>query len=310
MNQSNFDDKGIQFAFDATTLESAQMCLRLYQYQFVEHWEPKYKSTDLIFGGHYAKGIERYHKFRAAGDSHNAAVEKVIDLALRDTWETRTMSDGRVIGVPWQSNHATKTRETLIRSLIWYLDEVIEHDPMKTVILSNGNAAVELSFKLVIDDDNLYCGHLDRVVDYGGQIMIADNKTTGSTVGPYYFKQYDLSFQMSGYAFAGKMIYQQPVKGIVIDAAQIAVGFSRFERGVTFRTDAQIEEWYSDMLSLINAIKNANRTGYYPRNTSSCTKYGGCAFADVCSRDPALRPIILKSEFVKRSFPWNPLVER
>ena len=31
------------------------------------------------------------------------------------------------------------------------------------------------------------CGHLDRVVTYGGQKFVMDQKTTGSTIGPYFF---------------------------------------------------------------------------------------------------------------------------
>ena len=42
----------------------------------------------------------------------------------------------------WDTDHKYKNTFTLIRSVIRYLDQY-EHDPAKTVMLSNGKPAVE-----------------------------------------------------------------------------------------------------------------------------------------------------------------------
>jgi ATP-dependent exoDNAse (exonuclease V) beta subunit len=78
---------------------------------------------------------------------------------------------------------------------------------------------------------NMVYGHLDRLVRYGGDYYVQDQKTTGSSIGPWYFKRYNPDNQMSLYTAAGAVVFNTPVKGVMVDAAQVAMGFTRFERG-------------------------------------------------------------------------------
>lgn len=135
-----------------------------------------------------------------------------------------------------------------------------------------------------------------------------DRKTSGSTITSNYFDQYDPDNQMSLYTLAAKVIYQTPVKGVIIDAVQVAVGFSRFSRGFTYRTDAQIEEWLADTKHWLRLAEAYATEGYWPMNDKSCHKYGGCAFRKICSKDPSMRQKFLDSDFV--THPWNPLEVR
>jgi len=199
-------------------------------------------------------------------------------------------------------------RENLIRSIIWYVD-TFEDEDVKTHHLSDGRAAVEYSFTLTIDDGNFLCGHLDRVCTYGDDFYIMDQKTTGTTITPRFFEGFNPDTQMSLYTFAGRAIFDIDVKGIIIDAAQIAVGFTRFERGFTFRTDSQLDEWYGDTLEVIAATQEATRVGVFPMNPSACGNYGGCEFRGVCSKSPEVREAFLNADFKKRD-QWNPLQRR
>lgn len=180
---------------------------------------------------------------------------------------------------------------------------------METVILPDGKAAAEYSFTIDIGNDVLLCGHIDRLVQYSGDYYVMDQKTTGSTISPRYFDDFNPDTQMSLYTLAGNMIYGLPVKGVVIDAAQIAVGFSRFERGFTFRTKPQLEEWLKDTMYHIRSAQQATRDNYFPKNRSSCNKYGGCQFRGVCARSPEVRENFLKADFVQVPR-WNPLERR
>jgi hypothetical protein len=76
----------------------------------------------------------------------------------------------------------------------------------------------------------------------GGSLYVMDQKTTGGTVGTYYFEQFSPNNQMSLYSWAGQAILRSPVRGVIIDAAQIAVNFTRFERGITTRSKDQLDE--------------------------------------------------------------------
>ena len=203
-----------------------------------------------------------------------------------------------------------KTRPNLIRTIIWYVEQFAEEteDGMSTYHLQNGKPAVELSFTLEFDDDTLYCGHLDRVVKMGNGLYVMDQKTTGGTIGTYYFDQFSPNNQMSGYAWAGQTVLHSPVRGVIIDGAQIAVNFTRFERGITTRTKDQLNEWYESARYSIGLAKQATVLDKWPMNLSACGNYGGCPFRQVCSRSPQVRENYLKSDYIEHN--WDPLKAR
>jgi hypothetical protein len=292
---SPFDDEGVQYAWDSTSLGWLKTCPRLYQYSMLEGWTPKGERVHLKFGIHYHSALEHYDVLRAQGASHSDAEIGAVQKALVDT-------------AGWESEHNLKTRETLVRSVAWYLDHFGDKDPATTITLGNGKAAVELSYRYQVNEDLVLCGHLDRVADFAGDLYIVDRKTTGTTPGAYFFDGFNPDNQMSGYTWAGQIIYNLPIKGVMIDAAQIAVGFTRFERGFTFRTTAQLDEWMRATIEWTNIARRFTRIGFWPQNDKSCNQYGGCAFRKICSKDPAVREAFLETDFEKR--PWNPLEAR
>lgn len=306
-----FDSTGVQYAWDSTSIKLAETCLRKYQYKMLARWQPARKSVHLLFGGWYATALENFHKAIAEGVDYEAALCDVVHEALIATWEHETDESNDPIpetGGPWISDHNTKTRENLIRTIIWYLDQ-FKDDPCKTVILSDGSAAVEHSFKLPVDNDIILCGHLDRLVDYSGKLYVQDQKTTGSTISGRFFDSFNPDTQMSLYTFAGKAIFNLPVKGVMIDGAQIAVGFTRFERGFTFRDEGQLSEWYDNAMYTIERARTAVREDHFPMNPSSCGNYGGCEFRHICARSPSVRSNFLAGDFTQGE-QWNPMRAR
>ena len=294
----------IQFAWDSTSLGWLKECPRKYYYSMIEGWKPKAEAVNLIWGAWYHTGLEVYDRLRAQVKDHDEALLQVVAKLMFMTW---------IDGKPWKSDHASKTRENLIRSVIWYCEHFKE-DPAKTVILANGKPAVELSFKMELDfgltleQPFLLCGHIDRLVDYSGGVYGTDRKTTASTIASNYFDQFDPDNQMSLYTLVSKVIWNVPVKGIIIDAAQVAVGFTRFARGFTYRTEGQIDEWKRGLSYwFMQAAEHAKKNDW-PMNDKSCHKFGGCHFRKVCGRSPEVREVFLRSDFVKN--PWNPLVPR
>jgi PD-(D/E)XK nuclease superfamily len=299
-NPSFVEGTNFQFAWDSTSLGLLKECPRKYYYNMVCGYHGKNTSVHLEFGILYHKSLERYDHYRFSGMSHDEATDKVIRLLLIESIDLPLSEDGK------------KTRQTLVRSVIWYLEHY-KDDEIKTMVLANGKPAVELSFKLESGIthngvDLLYCGHLDRVVEFMSDHYVMDRKTTGGSLGSYYFTQYNPDNQMSGYSLASKVIFEMPVKGVMIDAAQVMVGFTAFGRSITTRTDAQLEEWLGDFEDWTGlALRYAER-GQWPMNDKSCHKYGGCPFRDICSHDPRVRDTFLKTKFETRI--WNPLEER
>lgn len=327
-HKRSFKD-GLQFAWDGTSLELAQTCLRKYYYAMIRGIKPRRESVHLLFGGLYASALEHFYKYRAQGHSIDEALREVIREALIASWSYEDCPSCAGSGLvttavecqdcagfghrslgPKYFDDPKKTRVNLIRTIVWYIEQFGDEseDGIKTYHLQSGKPAVELSFTLEMDDEILYCGHLDRVVEFGDSLYVMDQKTTGGTIGTYFFDQFSPNNQMSGYAWAGQAILHSPVRGVIIDGAQIAVNFTRFERGITTRTKDQLEEWYDSTLWTIKLTRQATALGQWPMNLSACGNYGGCPFRQLCSRSPSVRENYIKSEYVEHN--WDPLKAR
>lgn len=284
--QQFFD--GIQRRWNAHSIEAAERCLRYYQYSVIEGWHKPGANVHLFFGGLFAESLEKYYLLRAEGADREEAIDSVVDHVLRETW---------IDGKPWESEHNLKTRYTLVRTLVWYFEEYKDDLPILQI---DGKPAVEVRFELEIDNDNTLIGTLDRIVDYNGDPFVMDQKTTGSTLSPYFFKGFSPNTQMSAYTFAGSAVFASPIKGVVIDGVQVAVGFTRFARAPTYRSPAQLQEWYDNTMHVIERAQTATREGFFPMNTAACSLYGGCPFRGVCSKSPEVRRNYLKGDYAKK----------
>jgi hypothetical protein len=307
----------IQYAWDSTSLSNLKTCPRLYQLINIEGWEPKDKSIHLRFGIEYHEACQDYELLRAANVDHDAAVHETVRCLLVRIQD-------------WNPDVTTRAGEyknkySLLQLVVDYLD-YYRDDPAKTVILENGKPAVELSFRIDLSwgprsgetgkdtyQPYVFCGHLDRVATFAGEYMILDKKTTTYTLGPYWFNQWSPNNQMTGYTFAGRTVYQMPIRGVVIEGAQIMKEEpNRFVRGITYRTDDQLQEWLSDLQHWLDLAEGYARMGYWPMNDTSCAKYGGCQFQHVCSKNPNVRSQFLKADFnqLEEQDRWNPLRNR
>lgn len=314
----------IRYAWDSTTLSAFKVCPRLYYYQYIEGWTTEGENIHLRFGQEYHKALEDFDRYLAAGDPREAALRKVIMQLMNRTadWEVDTdIKPGKY-----------KNKETLRQLVIDYIDHFAE-DAAQTVILADGRPAVELSFRFeldwgprvcwetVVDEPNewyqanyLLCGHLDRVVTFADDLFVMDRKTTTTTLSSYYFEQYSPNNQMTLYTWAGKIILNTEIKGIIIDGAQILLTdpYSRFVRGTTFRTQDQLDEWMGDLRPLLAQAEAYATAGYFPMNDTACDKFGGCRFREICSKSPQVRERFLASHFVQlpEEKIWNPLLSR
>ena len=291
----------LQWAWDSTSLGWLKTCPRLYQYSMIEGWRAKHTKIDLAFGIEYHWGIENYDRRRLLGEDHETALHFVVREVLARTYQHPDFL---------ATDDTLKTRPTLIRSLVWYLEEFKE-DNAKTIILANGKPAVELSFRMSLDwgpaGERPYAlsGHIDRMVEFAGQIFVMDHKTTKMTLSASYFSQFEPDNQMSLYTLASQIVWSTPTKGVIIDAAQIAVGFTKFDRAPVYRTTGQLDEWMADLHIYLAQNEQYVRDNYWPMNDKACRL---CVFKKICSKDPEVRHIFLKSDFKK--LPWNPLAVR
>lgn len=316
----------IQFAWDSTCLGLLKTCPRLYQYTIIDGWTSKDESIHLRFGLEYHQAIQEYEVSRSNGIPHEESIHDCISALVSRVWE-------------WNPDQETKAgkyknNRTLIGLVIDYLDNYID-DPCKTYIKADGTPAVELSFRFELDfgpqagviisleerleehgscgQPYLLCGHLDRVVEFNYQLMVQDHKTTTTTVGSYYFQQWEPNNQMTLYTIAGGVVLDSPIKGVVIRAAQILLDApNRFVQGFTYRTKDQISEWLQDLEILLATAEQYASISYWPMNDTACDKFSGCKFRGICSKSPSVRNNFLKADFLQLEPDerWNPLRSR
>lgn len=290
----------LQLAWDSTSLNELRTCPRKYYYSMILARVPTATSPHLTFGLYIHEALETYDKHKAKDLSHNECVREAVRKAL-------------IISKGWESDEPTKTRYTLIRSIVWYLEQ-FKDDPLQTVILENGEPAVELSFRIEIGEDSatsnepfLLCGHIDRLVHYQGKTAVVDRKTTKSTISSLYLKQFDMSAQFSQYALAGQVFVQEPARYIIVDCIQTTQEFNRFHRHLSNRPPERLEEFLENTMNWIHLAELFARNDTWPMNESSCDKFGGCPYRDVCSMSPSTRHLAINS-LEERT--WDPLKVR
>lgn len=331
----------LQVMWDSTSLGWLKRCPRFYQLRMLEGRETKVGSIHLTFGILYHSAIETYHKQKARGADHSTAQLAAVQYALENSVEHYTAWRCQNCNKVWPSDErdfcpgcmddkpedadfvgwrdlltglSQKGRRQLVRSVVWWT-EAYQHDHLETVILSNGEAAVELSFTLPLDfgpadSDETYSlrGHLDRVGQNESGYWIPDLKTTKSQLYESYFDGFSPHNQVSVYTLAGKAITHLPTSGVIIDAAQMAESFTRFGRGYIHRTESQLEEFLQGLQYWLRMAEFFAKQDFWPQNEEACGLYGGCPYRHVCGRSPEVRQKYLENDYVYR--PWNPAEDR
>lgn len=294
----------LQLSWDSVSIGALKTCPRLYELSIVKGWRSKQTAVDLDFGIWLHSARERYYHAKARGESHDTAQRETLNWLLEATWN-------KELDRPWQGDQY-KNRYTLARTLVWYCEQWGERDPLEQVMLANGKPAVEVSFRFglsygpeSVQGEWSLCGHLDRLVRFNNALWVSDLKSTRHTLDASYFQQFSPDNQMSLYTLAGKVVCSEPVQGIVLDAVQVAVGFSRFARGLVQRTEAQLEEWLQGLRVLLTQAEQYARADFWPQNDRACFR---CQFRQVCARSPSVREQWLKADYVQKI--WDPLVTR
>ena len=299
-----------RLAWDSTSLGLFKECPRKYYYQMVLGYQSKGQNVHLTFGLLYHASLERYDHALASGQDHETALDTMVQWALENSG---TRTNGTF--TPWESGDEFKNRYTLIRSVVWYVEEH-RNSHLRTLILDNGKPAVELSFKFEAFDVGgepiTLCGHMDKLVHEEGsrdRIWCSDHKTTKSALTDHWFKSFTPHNQFSLYTIAGNIVLgADRCQGVIVNGAQIQVGFTRFGQRPAPRPKAVLSEWLSDAKLWITHARGCAESDHWPMNDKSCTSYGGCPFAKVCAVSPTHRTSWLKSDFVE--FNWNPLATR
>ena len=294
---------GVQHYWDSTSIGLFKTCGRKYNWAIVQGYVPRTMPPPLAFGIHLHTLLQTWHNLVESGIDKNTAFMRVTRLA-------------GLLGETLPEGDSARTKETLVRSIVWYLD-VYYNDAAKTVRRADGKAAVEQHFMLPFLEhkgQTVYiCGHLDRLVTWQGQTFCCDYKTTKYSLDGRFFEQYKPSIQMSLYVVASHLISQQntdipTAHGIIVDGIQLGTNYTRFARQIIPYSLEEVDEFIVNLQHWIIQAMDTSQAGIFLPNETACGNYSGCHFREICSKPPARRQVFLDGNFTKRI--WDPTRER
>jgi hypothetical protein len=340
----------IQFAWDSTSLGMLKTCPRLYQYQMILGYTTEEENYHLRFGIEFHKTLEGYDKERALGAKPKEAYRNTIFALMSRIWNWNVDLDSKAgnyknkhtlisLCVDYLDKFSDDPAKTYIKAdgkpaveLSFRFE--LDWGPKATEGWIGGKCEKCSGHGLRPNADGeemacpdcggtgdafgfsqpyLLCGHLDRVVSFSDNLFVMDRKTSKTTLSEYYFDQYAPNNQMTLYTLAGQLVLNSPIRGVIIDGAQILLEKpNAFKRGMTYRTQDQLDEWLGDLRYWLSLAETFAERNYWPMNDTACDKFGGCRFREVCSKSPSVRNMYLKSNFVQQAPEdrWNPLRER
>ena len=309
------DLPGLQTSWDSTSLGAYKRCSRKYYYEIIRGYVPRGRALPLTHGIYYHEALEHYDRALAEGMDHEDAVRSTVRALMEIAGDRAEPEKGEKRGkfTPWKTDCTKRNRENLVRNIIWCLENY-KDDPAETVILANGKPAVELTFKMEIPmkapsgENMLLCGHMDRVVNFGSELFVMDHKTTVMQPNDKYWQSYNPDNQVSLYTLASTVVLNERASGVIISVGQMLVNGVRFFRRPIHRTQGQITAWLYDTQKWIERAQRDAEAQHWPMNDTACDKYGGCPFIGICSKDPSMHKMLLKTDFTTRT--WDPMKER
>lgn len=284
----------------------------------------------LAFGSCVHQGLETYLKLRycpaisPACCNHSHFVPRALEAAFNEAAKTQLDS----LGDPKRN---TRILETLLRSYLMEYDR--KADMRFNIPLIDGLPAVERSFSvplgtLVVDRlrninspaniQVMWQGKMDLIDEADGKIWPVDHKTT-SVMGEKFIDDKERSSQMLGYTYACKWLSDsvfggKPVGGVRINALAQRTGGFEFKLFTIPYSDWQVAEFQGEILlklaRLVRELDEFISTGELAPTRSHCvTKYGKCAYFDVCNRLPVMRDRTIFDDSYFEVSNWSPLGE-
>lgn len=280
------------------TAQSAYMyCPREFLYSMHYNRRGKSRKPSLVYGTSWHAALETH--YRTGGD------EDAVHRAIIMSWE------------PHDSPEDHRTPQRCFSAYQAYVDFWGKHDDESRLYGSTIGFPHEPLLETTAEvwwpgALHPYVVKIDRIYTQLGLNYIEDNKTT-SALGKDYFKQWDPSNQMMGYAVTAEELTGLKIAGVRINAHGVLKSQDKFERKTITYDPARLAEWkktYNIWIKRIDgsfALLNAGapEDEAFPPNFTACSrKYGLCAYADVCTYPQPLRNRILEQEFDVS--PWDP----
>lgn len=297
----------IQLLWDASALAMTADPLG-YQLGMLEGWRSPGRNEHLIFGSLVHSALERWDITTAIDGPTEAAMEEVVKHALTESWG-------------WVSTDRKKNRYTLIRAVVWYMLDAMEGQGamVKPALLPDGRPAVESQLRMPLFESEWglveLVANVDGFVTFGGELFVRERKTSGGRESQWAIHPQPDTYDLVAHHHAKQLWGDHRYTGVLMETVATGVGFSRWDRKVETRTDAQRAEWAAEAARVVRSMwwYVEQEDGGGPRDWDDLwpmrrVTYAGAfkpRYLDVISRPPHMRRALLRQNYERR--PHDPL---
>ena len=275
------------FVADSQILNEVMSCARKAHFTFDKNLIPVFKPSYFETGDLIHVMLAEYFRLRM----------------YRTRWITNNTSHADIVGICVKvgMNHAVKLSlaPTEIDDVVRTFQEYTAH------IANNGwdniKAVEEVGVKTLYEDENLvilYQFKIDLIISLQNcAILPIDHKSSKQRRDPN-----KLSNQFMGYCWG------LGVNNII----ENKIGFQKTlkpeekfnEHTLSYSQDA-LEEWREIAIYWLLKYFHDSGSNFYPANFTSCDKYAGCIFRDVCTSSKEVREMKLLQMFETRPDKWD-----
>lgn len=278
-------------ALDSQILNTLQMCGRKTKMEFFQNWRPTEKAEALEKGDLMHQMYAHYYRGKRDGKTVNPQEHAILIAGA--------VAIAKKAAIPMNLPLAQVNEDIRVfkeNVLYWQRDgwRILKvEQPFSKVIYERPDKDGKEGLRI------LYEGIIDAVVEIPSPfgIYIVDHKTASRRSTPF-----KLSNQFIGYAWA-------------LETHQVVINRIGFQKTLEAKDKYQrlyqsyekpiIQEWIQSTIYWVHVLVNYIDTGYFPPNFTSCDKYSGCIFQQVCGSIPAIRDFKLQALYFQGE-PWSP----
>jgi hypothetical protein len=267
---------------DATKLNDALQCLRLYYWRHERSLVPTTPRLPLIFGIAIHAGIAAF--YRGGG---------LIDMvqAFDEEWGPRAMG----------AEDSKRNPANALRILTAYADQ---HRNEQFKVLG-----VEMPGLMPITPIFIWTMIIDLLVQLPNQTLLPIDHKTTSSLGEDWWAQMDPNHQFTGYMAGVQEVSGQKVNTLAVNAILVSKSSPAFERRYTNRHPRELERWKLEIRTFWeNTIVSCRKQSNWPRNPDRCQRWwGGCPYHYLCTTVDVDFLAEDPTEELYRKEVWDPL---
>jgi hypothetical protein len=281
--------------FSASSLNTVQLCGQLHQFEKVLRIrrKPKFDAVDKVTeskgmpldkGSIIHTGLRVYYKLKKRGEVDHDTMIRLSQLRMREeAIETRLpihICDFLEIRFAEYVNFYRNRGDR------W---KIIDVERYFAKVLYESE---EDDLRVVLE------GVIDLVVDTGEFKATVDHKTASRPTIP---NKMGNQFKAYCWAMETRYLYKNE-----INLQKTKTGQDAFRRYPLHYHDDILAAWVMNAVYWAKVLANYLEEDFWPQNETSCDKFGGCAYKQICETQPLARSFIIGRDYVASADNWSP----